>query len=152
MRHRLSLALGILLPLTDLAWNLTHLNIGLSDFFGLTLPAYGLVKNGAWPATPYFPAGYPLLLIPFGLLGSTLIGGYMLSAASAMLALGGVRWLALVFGLTPALTVILVALAWLSPSFRVVAGSPSVDMAYTGLAIWFLWAAIALWRTGKGSP
>jgi len=137
----------VVLPLLDLAWNLTHLNIGLADFYGLTLPALGLVHNGAWPATPYFPAGYPLLLIPFGLAGSTLVGGYILSALGGGIALTGLRQLALEFELSEGLVFWCILLAWLAPSYRVVAISPSVDALFTGLALWFIWAAIRLWRS-----
>ncbi|MDQ3023667.1 MAG: hypothetical protein M3R04_04660, partial [bacterium] len=136
----------VVLPFVDLAWNHTHLNIGLADFYGLTLPAYGLVQNSAWPATPYFPAGYPLLLIPFGLLGSTLVGGYLLSAIGGTLALAAVRRLAFEFGLSEGVATLCAVLAWIAPSFRIVAGSPSVDALFTGIALWFIWAAIRMWR------
>jgi hypothetical protein len=146
MMRVLPAVLSVALPLLDLLWNLTHLNIGLVDFYGLSLPAAGFVENGMWPATPYFPAGYPLLLVPFGLLGSTLIGGYVLSFAGAVLALAAVRRLALEFEVPADWTLGAIALAWAMPCFRIVAGSPSVDMLYTGVALWFLWGALRLWR------
>jgi hypothetical protein len=136
----------VALPLLDLAWNLTHLNIGLADFYGLTLPAYGFLTSGAWPATPYFPAGYPLLLIPFGLAGSTLVGGYILSAIGGVLALFALRRTALEFELREWLALLCAALGWLIPSYRIVAGSPSVDSLFTGIALWFIWAAVRMWR------
>lgn len=148
----LGFALAVLLPLMDLAWNLTHLNIGLVDFYGVTLPALGLVQNGAWPATPYFPAGYPLLLIPAGMLGSTLVGGYVLSAIGAMLALTGVRRLALELGAAEEWTLAAIALAWAEPSFRVTAGAPTPDMLMTGIGVWFIWSAVAMWRGSSDTP
>jgi hypothetical protein len=149
--RRLGLLLPIVLPLLDLAWNLAHLNIGLSDFYGLTLPALGLVQSGAWPATPYFPAGYPLLLIPFGLAGSTLIGGYILSAVGMMLALAGVKRIAVELCEREDIAVLCVSLAWLMASYRIVAGAPSVDALFTGIGIWFLWASLSIWREPAGN-
>jgi len=130
---------------TDLVWNLTHLNIGLVDFYVLASFAHGLVAHGAWPATPYFPAGYPLLLVPAGLAGSALIGGYVLSAGGMALALWALYRLARLWGAAPAWALTAVVLGWLSPVCQVTAGSPSVDALYTGLGLWFLAAALALW-------
>jgi hypothetical protein len=150
LRHFLPATLCVLLPLLDLLWNLTHLNVGLPDFYGLALPARALALHGAWPQTPYFPALYPVLLVPFGLAGSVLAGGYVLSCCGLMLALFAVRRLFLVLAArssNPALLASLVVLlAWLMPIWRVVAGSPSVDALYTGLGLWYLTAAVAAWR------
>jgi hypothetical protein len=148
-RSLLPLAGCVALPLLDLAWNLTHLNIGLSDFYGLALAARALALHGAWPQTPYFPVLYPLLLVPFGLGGSALVGGYVLSAGGLMLALFAVRRLALT--LCPAAAgdcaaALVVPLAWLLPVWRVAAGSPSVDALYTGLGLWFITAAVTAWK------
>lgn len=140
------LLLIVLLPLVDLWWNLAHLNIGLVDFYGLSAFAQGCASHGAWPATPYFPAGYPLLLIPFGYLGSTLIGGYILSAIGIMLALYAAWMLARQMGVDRPSSVAVVLLCWFAPVCRVVSGSPSVDALYTGFGLWFLASAIAAWR------
>jgi hypothetical protein len=141
------LQLIILLPLADLWWNLAHLNIGLVDFYGLSAFAQAFAVSGAWPATPYFPAGYPLLLIPFGYLGSTLIGGYILTALGMMLALYASWMLARQMGAGRLAGVAAVLLCWLAPVCRVVSGSPSVDALYTGLGLWFLASAIVAWRS-----
>ncbi|MBN2081580.1 hypothetical protein JW859_05150 [bacterium] len=135
-----------LLVLADLAWNLSHFNSGLVDVFGLLGFARSFVECQAWPATPYFPAGYPLLLIAGAQLGNALAGGYVLSTGGLALALwalyrlvrelGGDRWLGLAA----------IGLGWLMPTYRVIAGSPSVDPLYTGLALWFIAASVALWR------
>jgi hypothetical protein len=140
------------LPALDLVWNLTHLNIGSVEFYGVTLPALGLVQHGAWPATPYFPAGYPLLLIPFGLTGSTLIGGYILAAFGGILALAGARRLAFELGVSAEWSLAAVALAWAAPTFRITAGMPTPDMLYTGLGVWFLWSAVAVWKRASPAP
>jgi hypothetical protein len=140
------LLLIVLLPLADLCWNLTHLNIGLVDFYGLSAFAQGCAIHGAWPATPYFPAGYPLLLIPFGYLGSTLVGGYILSALGIMLALYASWMLLWSMGADRPAGAAAVLLCWLAPVCRVVAGSPSVDALYTGLGMWFVASAIIVWR------
>lgn len=140
------LLLLVLLPMIDLWWNLAHLNIGLVDFYGLSAFAQAFVSDGAWPATPYFPAGYPLLLIPFGLLGNSLIGGYVLTALGMMLALYAAVLLARELGARGPACVAIVVLCWLAPVFRVSSGSPSVDGLYTGLGMWFLASALAIWR------
>lgn len=145
-RDWLALVLVILLPAADLWWNLAHLNIGLVDFYGLSAFARSLAQHGAWPATPYFPAGYPLLLIPFGFLGSTLVGGYILSALGLMLALYAAWLLAREFGADRDAAVLAVILCWAAPVCRVTAGSPSVDTLYTGLGLWFCAGAVAAWR------
>lgn len=139
-------ALIVILPIGDLVYNLSHLNCGLVDSYGLNALAQGLATNGAWPATPYFPAGYPLLLVPGGLMGSALIGGYVLSAIGLGLALWALYRLVRELGGDRWLSAIAVVLAWLLPAYRIIAGSPSVDALYTGLALWFLAAAVALWR------
>lgn len=136
----------LLLPLADLVWNLTHFNCGLTDIYGLLGLAQGMATGGAWPATPYFPAGYPLLLIPGGWLGYGLAGGYVISALGMALALWGLYRLVREFGAPRWLGWLAVILAWLLPTYRIVAGSPSVDALYTGLALWFIAAALALWR------
>lgn len=150
MRWLTALAI-IALPLLDLAWNLTHLNIGLVDFYGLTAFARGFAEGGAWPATPYFPAGYPLLLSAGGMLGSALIGGYVLSAIGLMLSLWALWRLAREFDLSRGAALAVLFLAWLMPAFRIVAGNPSVDALYTGFGLWFLAAAVHLWRRGAGA-
>lgn len=148
------LAIVLLLPASDLAWNLIHLNIGLADFFGVAVFAHGFAANGAWPATPYFPAGYPLLLIPWGLAGQSaagtlgvLIGGYVYSAIGMGLAYWAVYRLAREFSLPRWAALLAVVLGWSAPVCRVVAGSPSVDALYTGFGLWFLAASIAVWRS-----
>ena len=150
MRY-LAAAAILILPAFDLAWNLTHLNIGLLDFYGLSAPAHGLVQNGAWPATPYFPAGYPLLLIPFALAGSALAGGYLLSYIGMAVALWALYRLLREWKLGRPLAILAIALAWLSPMVRITAGSPSVDALYTGFALWFLAAALALYSRAARS-
>ncbi|GEM_PF-1390659 len=147
MRYLVAAAI-MLLPLLDLGWNLTHLSSGLPDIFGLLAFARGLVENGAWPGTPYFPAGYPLLLIPFGLAGNALLGGYLLSAGGLMLALWALYRLVRVFDGPRWLGLTAVVCGWLLPVYRLPAGSPSVDALFTGLGLWFLAAVIALWRQG----
>lgn len=150
-RDWLGLLLILLLPLVDLWWNLAHLNIGLVDFYGLSAFAQGFAGNSAWPATPYFPAGYPLLLVPFGYWGSTLVGGYILSALGVMLALYTAWMLARQMGTDRISSAIVVLLCWLAPVCRVVSGSPSVDALYTGFALWFIASAIAVWRYSGAS-
>jgi len=134
------------LPLADLAWNLAHLNIGLADFFGLAAFAHGFVAHHVWPATPYFPPGYPLLLVPFGVAGSALIGGYVLSAIGLCLALWALYRLGREWGLARGVALLICVFAWLDPVYRPPAGSPTVDALYTGLGMWLIAAAIALWR------
>jgi hypothetical protein len=112
------------LPLADLAWNLSHLNIGLADFYGLAAFAHGLVAHGMWPATPYFPPGYPLLLVPFGLVGSVLVGGYVLSAIGLCLALWALYRLGREWGLARGTALLICMFAWLDPVYRPPAGSP----------------------------
>lgn len=136
----------IVLPLLDLIWNLTHLNIGLVDFYGLAAFAQGCAVNGAWPATPYFPAGYSLLLIPGGLMGSVLIWGYCLSCLGHSIALWSIDRLIRLFGGSQGLALAAIIVAWLAPVYRIVAGSPSVDALCTGLGLWFMVAALAIWR------
>jgi len=136
----------VLLVLMDLAWNLSHFNSGLVDVLGLLGFTRSWVQLHAWPASPYFPAGYPLLLAIGGYLGNALAGGYVISAAGLATGLwalyrlvrelGGNRWLGLAA----------LVLAWLLPAYRIIAGSPSVDPLYTGLALWFIAASVALWR------
>ncbi len=146
-----AVALVILLPAADLWWNLAHLNIGLVDFYGLSAFAAGFALHGAWPATPYFPAGYPLLLLPWGWLGSTLVGGYVLSALGSMLALYFAWLLARELGVERGIALAAIVLCWAAPVCRVVAGSPSVDALYTGLGLWFIASALIFWRSGHGA-
>jgi hypothetical protein len=146
MRRNWPVLLVVVLPLIDFWWNLAHLNIGLVDFYGLSAFAAGYVKHGAWPATPYFPAGYPLLLIPSGLLGSTLIGGYVLSAVGVMLALYAAWLLAMHMRAGRLAGVVVIMLCWAAPVCRVVSGSPSVDALYTGLGLWFIASALVAWQ------
>lgn len=144
--RRAALLLAVVLPLLDLAWNLTHLNVGLVDFYGLTAAARAMANEGAWPGTPYFPAGYPLLLMLFEHAGGLLMGGYVLATLGGLLGLRAVTGLAELFELPDWTLPCAVALAWLAPSMRSVAGSPSVDALFTGVGLWFLWHAVALWR------
>lgn len=140
------IAVALVLPYVDYLWNIFHLNVGLQDFFALAAFARGMVENGAWPATPYFPAGYPLLLIPGGLTGSVLVWGYFLSAVGGAIALWALLHLLHELGAKGwAMPVALLA-AWLMPAWRIPAGSPSVDMLYTGLGMWFLATCVYFWR------
>lgn len=148
-RDRFAQLLAIVLPLSSMWWNLAHLNIGLVDFYGLSAFAQGFAANGAWPATPYFPAGYPLLLVPCGYTGSTLIGGYCLSAIGIMLALYSVWLLARHHGVDQLWAAMLIILCWAAPVCRVVSGSPSVDALYTGMSMWFLASAIVAWQCNR---
>lgn len=146
MMRYLTAALILVLPLADLAFNATHLNCGLTDIYGLLGLAHGMATGGAWPATPYFPAGYPLLLIPGGWLGHALLGGYVISAGGLTLALWALYRLVRELGAPRWLGALALVLAWLLPTYRIVAGSPSVDALYSGLALWFIAAGTALWR------
>ena len=144
---------AMLLAGIDLLWNFCQLNIGLADFFGVAVFSHGLTQNGAWPATPYFPIGYPLLLMPWGMLGErlggtwgTLPSGYIYSACGMALAYWALYRLARTFGLPPAAGLLAMVLGWAAPIVRVAAGSPSVDALYSGLGLWFLAAALAIWR------
>ena len=145
MRKRwIAVALG--LPYIDYLWNILHLNVGLQDFFALAAFARGMVENGAWPATPYFPAGYPLLLVPGGLTGNILVWGYFLSAVGAALGLWALLHLLHELGVKGWAIPLALLAAWLMPVWRIPAGSPSVDMLYTGLGMWFLAASVYFWR------
>lgn len=143
------------MPLLDLAWNLRHLNIGLVDFMGVSGFARGWAENHAWPATPYFPAGYPLLLAPFGYLGEAmhrggvLQGGYILSAFGAVLLLAAVWRLGRHWGLPDWWALCAVLLGWLSPEIRVSAGAPSPDMLASGAGACFFALACEAWDQGK---
>jgi hypothetical protein len=150
-RDLAALALVLLLPAADVWQNLAHLNIGLVDFYGLSAFAAGYALHGAWPATPYFPAGYPLLLIPFGYFGSTLVGGYILSALGIALALYSAWLLARQLGAGRMVAAGAVVLCWLAPVCRVVAGSPSVDALYSGLGLWFIAGALTAWRVAAAN-
>jgi hypothetical protein len=142
----------IILPLLDLAWNLTHIQSGLPDIFGLLAFAQAFAESAIWPATPYFPAGYPLLLVPGGLLGNALAGGYALSAAGMVITLWALYRLMRSFECQRWLALLAVVLAWLSPVYRLPAGNPSVDALYTGLGMWFIAAAVCCWQaTARGS-
>lgn len=141
-----------LLPLLHLAWSLSHWNIGLVDFYGLAAFSRGLVQNGAWPATPYFPPLYPLLLAPFGIAGNVLLGGYILTAVGLGLSLWALYRLVRLWGGNEATGFAAVILGCLAPVVWVPAGSPSVDCLYTGLAMWFLAAAIACWQAYSSKP
>lgn len=147
MRYLVAAAI-LLLPLLDLSWNIANFNSGLPDIFGLLAFARGFAESGVWPGTPYFPAGYPLLLIPFGLAGNALLGGYLLSAGGLMLALWALYRLVRVFDCPRWLGFVAVICGFLLPVYRLPAGSPSVDALFTGLGLWFLAAVIALWRQG----
>lgn len=158
-RDRPALLLCLLLPLFDLLWNLTHLNIGLEDFYGLAAFAQA-ASLGHWPSNAYFPAGYPLLLLPWGLLGSAvhgqglvghgvlaqgvLLGGYVYSALGIGLALAALYRLILLLEVPQRAALMLLVAAWLASPMRVIAGSPSVDALYTGLGLWFICAAVWL--------
>lgn len=141
----------LLLPLIDLGWNLTHLNVGLVDFMGVAGFARGWAENGAWPATPYFPAGYPLLLAPFGHLaeltgvGGVLQGGYILASFGGCLLLAGIWRLARHWGLGTWWGTAAVALMWLSPELRVTAGAPAPDLLATGAGACFMALACETW-------
>jgi hypothetical protein len=149
----LRLALILLLPAVDLAWNLLHLNIGLVDFYGLAVFARNFALHSVWPATPYYPAGYPLLLVPCGLAGSALTGGYVLSAVGLALTLWSAGKLSRLWGLSRVEESIVIGLCWVAPVWRVVAGSPSVDALYTGLGAWFIVSALTILnqRGGEGN-
>jgi hypothetical protein len=155
--------LCIALPLIDLAWNLTHLNIGLPDFYGLALPARAFALHGAWPQTPYFPALYPLLLVPFGLAGSVLVGGYILSAGGLILALLAVRRLtALLVGTgvslsavgTPVRASAIPPLGSPADSLTAVPTPDALTGVPTGLSALVILLAwiMPVWRVVAGSP
>jgi len=145
----LALVLVTLLVAADLAVNLLLLNPGEPDMVTLLGFARGLVQYGAWPGTPYFPPGYPLLLIPFGWLGSMLVGGCLLSAAGLWLALWAAHNLLIAFEVPRAGALTAVVLCWLLPVTRVTFSTPYVDALFAGLAVWFVAAALVyLQRSG----
>lgn len=142
----LALAGITVLVLLDLAVNLLMLNPGEPDVLTVLGFARGLVHYGAWPGNPYFPPGYPLLLIPFGYMGSMLVGGYLLSALGLWLALWAVHNLALTLGASRIGAFITAVLCWMMPITRSVYCTPHVDALFNGLALWFIAAAIAYWH------
>ncbi|MEZ5339120.1 MAG: hypothetical protein R3F46_12790 [bacterium] len=141
------IVVALVLPCLDFLWNILHLNVGLQDFFALAAFARGMAENGAWPATPYFPAGYPLLLVPGGLIGNVLLWGYFLSAIGGAVALWALALLSDELGARGRVVIVAMLAAWLMPVWRVPAGSPSVDMLYTGLGLLFLAASVHFWRS-----
>jgi hypothetical protein len=145
----IALVLITLLAAADLAVNLLLLNPGEPDMVTLLGFARGLVQYGAWPGNPYFPPGYPLLLIPFGYLGSMLVGGCLLSAAGLWLALWATHNLLIAFEVPRLGALTAVVLGWLLPATRVTFSTPYVDALFAGLAVWFIAAALSyLQRSG----
>ena len=143
--RKLTITILFLLPVGDLIWNLVYLNIGLVDFYGLAAFARNFALHQVWPATPYFPAGYPILLAAGGKLGSVLFTGYFLSAIGCAVALWMVFRLLRHWGAGYGWALTAAILAWVSPTCRIAAGSPSVDSLFTGLALWFLGSALVVW-------
>ena len=103
------------------------------------------VADGGYPLTPYFPAGYPVLLWLLVQTGLTaLTSGVLLSAIGTGLSAAAVCWTALRLKLPSYLSLALGLLALTLPDVFTLAFNPHLDALYTGLALWVLALALAI--------
>jgi len=129
---------------TGLAYFWLSLSCALSnaDFIYMCCGA-SMLADSRLPVSPYFPAGYPLLLLLLKLTGlSALTAGMALAAFGTGLSAGAVAYCARLFKLPPAVALGLALLAASLPDVFQIALNPHLDALYTGLAAVFIACAL----------
>ncbi|MBN2083564.1 hypothetical protein JW859_15320 [bacterium] len=134
---------GVVAALAVVALNWQHA-LSNADFIYMCCAARYLADGGV-PVTPYFPAGYPVLLGLLTLTGLTALkSGVLLSAAGTCLSISAVVWTALRLKLPVYLSLALGLLALTLPDVFEIAFNPHLDALYTGLGLWILALALAV--------